>query len=198
MQNQDTMLAPTSSSAVTSRQREAIAEYLICPNTCEHCSEPIVPKGRETAASMRMRRFCSLRCAGLYAWKATHPDFDPRAPKCRTCDQPARKQRKGGYAKWCSECRPKSQRGTYPSDMVAYVTKARAKRYGITYHAETMMCDVPRICAHCGYDKHVEIAHVKPVSSFPQTALLLEINSRSNLLHLCPNCHWEFDHPSGG
>lgn len=48
-------------------------------------------------------------------------------------------------------------------------------------------------CAHCGYDKHVELAHIKDVSSFPDEALLSEVNSPSNVIQLCPNCHWEFD-----
>jgi HNH endonuclease len=49
-----------------------------------------------------------------------------------------------------------------------------------------------RICK-CGYSKHVEICHIKEVKSFPDDAKIKEINDPSNLLYLCPNCHWEFD-----
>lgn len=48
-------------------------------------------------------------------------------------------------------------------------------------------------CAKCGYDKHVELAHIKPISSFPDSALLSEVNSSDNIIQLCPNCHWEMD-----
>jgi len=48
-------------------------------------------------------------------------------------------------------------------------------------------------CAICGYDKHVEVAHIKSVSDFPDTALIKEINSIDNLIGLCPNHHWEYD-----
>jgi len=48
-------------------------------------------------------------------------------------------------------------------------------------------------CASCGYDKHVELAHIKALSSFPDSALLGEVNSEDNIIQLCPNCHWEFD-----
>lgn len=48
-------------------------------------------------------------------------------------------------------------------------------------------------CRHCGYNKHIELAHIKGVSSFEDSALLSEINSEDNVLPLCPNCHWEFD-----
>lgn len=48
-------------------------------------------------------------------------------------------------------------------------------------------------CHICGYSKHVELAHIKPLSSFPPTALLKDVNSPDNIVQLCPNCHWEFD-----
>ncbi len=48
-------------------------------------------------------------------------------------------------------------------------------------------------CRKCGYTKHVELAHIKAVTSFPDTALLKDVNSPENLVPLCPNCHWEFD-----
>lgn len=48
-------------------------------------------------------------------------------------------------------------------------------------------------CARCGYDKHVELAHIKAVTEFPDEALLSEVNCETNVIQLCPNCHWEFD-----
>lgn len=46
-------------------------------------------------------------------------------------------------------------------------------------------------CSVCGYSKHVELAHIKPISSFPETSTLEEVNHPRNLIQLCPNCHWE-------
>lgn len=48
-------------------------------------------------------------------------------------------------------------------------------------------------CENCGYDKHVEVCHIKPISDFNEDALITDINNRSNIKILCPNCHWEFD-----
>lgn len=48
-------------------------------------------------------------------------------------------------------------------------------------------------CHHCGYDKHVELCHIKPISSFNETNKVKEVNCEDNLIQLCPNCHWEFD-----
>lgn len=48
-------------------------------------------------------------------------------------------------------------------------------------------------CAVCGYGKHVEIAHIRPISDFPDSATIKEINDLNNVVGLCPNHHWEFD-----
>ena len=50
-----------------------------------------------------------------------------------------------------------------------------------------------KACAKCGYDKHIEIGHVKDIASYSLDTLLSVINVPENLIPLCPNCHWEFD-----
>ena len=52
---------------------------------------------------------------------------------------------------------------------------------------------IPKKCIICGYDKHIEIAHIKAVSEFSDDTLISEINDINNLVPLCPNHHWEFD-----
>lgn len=51
----------------------------------------------------------------------------------------------------------------------------------------------PYECIVCGYNKHIEIAHIKAVSDFNDDATIVEINDINNLVGLCPNHHWEFD-----
>lgn len=48
-------------------------------------------------------------------------------------------------------------------------------------------------CEKCGWDKHTELCHIKPISQFSTHSLLSEINSRDNISFLCPNCHWLLD-----
>jgi len=48
-------------------------------------------------------------------------------------------------------------------------------------------------CIVCGYDKHIEIAHIKAVSDFNNDATIDEIDDADNLIGLCPNHHWEYD-----
>lgn len=52
----------------------------------------------------------------------------------------------------------------------------------------------PLSCSICGYSKHIEIAHIKAVSDFDDLSTIAEINSINNLIALCPNHHWEYDH----
>ena len=54
---------------------------------------------------------------------------------------------------------------------------------------ETRFCK----CAECGYDKHIEVCHIKAISDFSDDASIENVNDLSNLVGLCPNHHWEFD-----
>jgi predicted restriction endonuclease len=52
---------------------------------------------------------------------------------------------------------------------------------------------LPEVCFICGYDKHVEICHVRAINDFPNDTPVAIVNDLANLVALCPNCHWEFD-----
>lgn len=49
-------------------------------------------------------------------------------------------------------------------------------------------------CQFCGYSNHVEVCHIKPIHEFSEDTLISVVNDPSNILILCPNCHWEHDH----
>lgn len=62
---------------------------------------------------------------------------------------------------------------------------------------------VEKKCKICNFDIAVEVAHIKPISKFKETALMEEVNSMNNLIYLCPNHHTMFDMgliklPNGG
>ena len=52
----------------------------------------------------------------------------------------------------------------------------------------------PRICQACDYAKHVEYCHIRPIKSFPGSTTVQKVSGPENILVLCPNCHWEYDH----
>lgn len=52
----------------------------------------------------------------------------------------------------------------------------------------------PRACYVCGYSLHTEVCHIKAIKDHPDDALISDINHPDNLVILCRNHHWEFDH----
>jgi len=56
------------------------------------------------------------------------------------------------------------------------------------------MNGISKECKKCKYTLYVEVCHIKPIRDFGPDAILNEINNPDNLVYLCPNCHWEFDH----
>lgn len=79
-------------------------------------------------------------------------------------------------------------------------TKRFANRFQFNAHLRNLSrrvyrnSDLPKCCSICGYNRHYEVCHKKPVASFDDTATIAEVNHIDNLVALCPNCHWEFDH----
>lgn len=59
--------------------------------------------------------------------------------------------------------------------------------------AKCSMAGKLKKCEKCGYDKHVEVCHIKQISSFSEDTDISIVNDFSNILILCPNCHWEHD-----
>jgi hypothetical protein len=69
----------------------------------------------------------------------------------------------------------------------------------IRFHSRALMIlnKVPKKCSihDCDANFHVEVSHVRPVSSFDDSEKLSVINSLGNLIYLCPNHHTVLDRP---
>lgn len=50
-----------------------------------------------------------------------------------------------------------------------------------------------KLCKTREFDQVVEVCHIKALSSFPETALIKEVNNINNLIYLCPSHHTLFD-----
>ncbi len=135
-------------------------------------------------------KFCCSSCSATYTNKA----YQKRKPKprlCKHCGEPI-----SGRRTTCVECNPNLMNwmGRTLGEL-----QHRAK-YQVSAHLRTIARNVydkaalPRTCANCGYDKHVEICHVRAINSFPDDTPIATINDLMNLVALCPNCHWELDH----
>lgn len=71
-----------------------------------------------------------------------------------------------------------------------YQYHARIRSLARTIYIKSLL---PKQCYHCHYSLHYEICHIKPIKDFVDTNTVADVNAISNLVALCPNCHWEFD-----
>lgn len=147
---------------------------------CKLCEKPC--KTKKTV-------FCSVQCSNAARI---------RQCVCEKCG--ALFDRTSQYRRrFCDDCFG-SLRNTLGADSKGCL-RSRAAGYqsfrsGIRRHAWRTYrnLNLSRSCFICGYSIYIEIAHIKPVSQFEDSATLAEINNPSNLVALCPNHHWEFDH----
>jgi hypothetical protein len=144
----------------------------------------------KTASNVKRSKnhYCSRSCSA----KKNNKHFPKRTKEIKFCDCGNQKSR----GKYCCECWEKKKNiGQSPDiklkDMLTNDTQRFARIRG--FARTVFFRNKPKICEICGYNKHVEVAHKKALSSFDHDALLSEVNSLENLIGLCPNCHWEFD-----
>lgn len=116
----------------------------------------------------------------------------PRNPK-NWC--PCGKHIKNSASGLCKACWADKQAEKYGERKLSDLpfTAARHRHQNVRNHAHRVMArdKRPRVCEVCGYSHHVELAHIKPISSFSSDTLVKIINHPSNLKWLCPNHHWE-------
>lgn len=133
-------------------------------------------------------KFCSKSCANSFNNKN-----NPKRKKTKLCKE-CNKEFIFSDRTYCKKCFKKK----FPTLLELNPTfkEIKSKR---KYQKYSRIRDIARkyytirICEKCGYDKHIEICHIKPINSFKDSDRLSKINSKENLIALCPNCHWEFD-----
>ncbi len=182
--------------------------YYKNPNKCLHCDSVIHPEPGRKIQMARRKKFCNSSCSATYHNKKRWPQKDAKKQESITCSMCKsefvymRGRNTRGYTrKFCDGCLPITICGPLRGQQTKGQIFANAKnwqsaRSGIRAHAKAAYDCSGREnkCAICGYSVHVQIAHIKAVSAFPDEAMLTEINHPDNLIGLCPNHHWEFDH----
>ena len=176
---------------------------------CEDCGKPI-PKTslsgtKGPIARYRKRRFCSKGCASRNRLSMAS---NPPIAICQECGErfPLVHNRNGGgyiQRKLCDQCwdlaRPiRTLADKTLGDILQHYNGDKRKlaswiRTSGHLGRKAVMptkYEVPR----CNYSLHLERCHIRGVSDFPLTATVREVNVSENIVHLCPNHHWEFDH----
>lgn len=150
-------------------------------NLCLHCGEP-------TANA----KYCCRAHAAIH----TNKQAPKRRPtgKCVVCQTPIHANRTH-----CPAHKRISSRSEYYDLTVADLKARYAPRHPSYYrgHLNTLTrllnAHRPHVCQVCGYEKHVEYCHTKPLKLFGATATIREISGPESIFILCPNCHWEYD-----
>ena len=196
--------------AIVSRKR-AIEGYYANPNICLQCGKVIeIPDGAKVS-EIRQKKFCDHSCASIYSNSHRTRQRKTRIGKCLSCgrelDLSLNKKRK-----YCDSClttkrvsSTSKRQGRNATEILSNRTKDdvfsgrsgwQSARSSIRNHAKVVfvLSGQELKCQECGYDKYAEVCHIKPVSEFSGDSLISEVNSISNLIPLCPNHHWEFDH----
>ena len=179
------------------------AAYIKSPNLCITCNAPILPRDGEKLADARKKKFCSQRCNGKHSTPARIEAQKQRSAlgvaarngnervkyTCADCGANANVDGIRSVRKYCKEC------WTNRLNNCSNILKKDSTHSKIRGHARrTVGVKSGDPCVYCGYNAFVEVAHIKAIKDFPDTATLGEMNNRGNLLILCRNHHWEMDH----
>lgn len=176
--------------------------YNTDPNLCTYCNKGIIAGESEKLYDVLRKRFCDHTCAARHVNRnrTRNPRrAESKGRRCSKCEVLFTVTRKGDKMpgdKLCSGCKPKDIASYSKEELFNTRPNWQAARSAIQKHARTSYQNsgLAQKCLECGYSAHVEVCHIKPVSSFKEDALVSEINNVSNLVALCRNHHWEFDH----
>lgn len=141
------------------------------------------------------QKFCSRACSAKVSnWKS--PKRKLVAHFCKKCGIELPRNSWTDRKTLCDPCNPQIvdfNRLTYGE---VYGKRKYQKNSRIRGWARQayLSSSRPQKCFNCEYEKHFEVCHIKSISSFPDEALIAEINKIENLIALCRNCHWELDH----
>lgn len=150
-------------------------------------------------------KFCSRSCAATYNNKrrpkeVTDKIIEARGQKRNLCLCPCGKP-KSFAALVCKDCDLERRMQISSSNTIGSRENRKngpSNRYQlIRQNAQRVLrikSDRERKCQCCGFSHHVHVCHKKGIDTFPKDTLLSEVNALDNLVYLCPNCHWMFDH----
>lgn len=141
------------------------------------------------------RKYCSTSCAAITTNKASPKRVRTKTCKTEYCDEKI--PSKNSYCENCRSNRTKS----YKDNLTKTVGELRNDQ---SYQAHSYLRNIARlcykeygkefVCYECGYDLHVEICHIKDLYKYSDDSLVSDTTKEDNLVALCRNHHWEFDH----
>jgi hypothetical protein len=155
-------------------REKALEKYYSNPCFCKKCNGIINVKEKEKVSNVKKRKFCSSSCS------ASFNNIGITRVKRKEENIKDKKFNIGDLTK---------------GDLFKRYSSYQSARSTICKHARRIYfrSSKDEKCFICGYDKKIDIAHIKSVSSFSMDSKISEINDINNLLALCPNHHGEYD-----
>lgn len=160
---------------------------------CKQCGKPLEEKGWT-------KKFCNSSCSGKFNRKFIK-DKPKKERICTKC-QAKFLFYAGGSKFLCKSCKEKNDNNNEIIRNMTVQEYIDSHIYDQASNRHTGIRDLCRRwnkhlenkpCQNCGYSLHTEFCHIKEISK-NKSLKLKEINDPSNILILCKNCHWEFDH----
>ena len=154
---------------------------------CLNCDKEFEKRNVDIKRSPR--HFCSRSCSTIFS--NLHRVYKKKIRICKYTDcnnEPLPRRR------YCYDC--ESIRFDITLKEAVYTHLHKSSAYALVRSRARAVAKEQgwSSCGNCNYSLHIEIAHIKAIGDFSEDTKLSVINAISNLLPLCPNCHWEFDH----
>jgi hypothetical protein len=164
---------------------------------CKNCGEQFIRDKSQVEKSKNT--FCSQSCAAIFNNKKfpKRKNVDEKDKYCSLCGKPKR-----SVSIFCQSCSRKIKSKEILSTTLGQIRNLYREKSSLDIAGKLRgysrqaykQSNQPKRCANCGYDKHYEVCHIKPIKDFSNDATMQEIHDISNLVALCRNCHWELDH----
>ena len=156
------------------RRKKSLDDYYLSPNICKYCGEIIKVKEKQKVSEVRKKYFCNQSCSAIFN--------NPKREKI--LKEKKDKPEKFSYLYGVTKKEFFEIKGIY------YKFRAVIRKHAQFIYEKN---NGNKFCSICGYDKHIQVCHIKSVSSFSEDSLVTDINAKENLIGLCPNHHWEYD-----
>jgi hypothetical protein len=156
---------------------------------CKVCKKSIKRVPSQSKRSKSGNLFCSRSCSATFNNKE-HPKRQ-KTKACCKCKKLIRSD-----SKYCGLCYQKAHYLSGKTLKQATQNRKDNNRYSAIRKLSRKVyleSGRPKCCEVCGYDKHIEICHIRDIASFSKDTLVSEINELANLAALCRNHHWELD-----
>lgn len=180
---------------------------------CTQCAKKFLRKAALVKSDLRRGRkntFCSVECCAKYSKKLKillcqncNISYSPKWANSKFCNQSCAAKFNNRKRAQIKVLKIKPIKIVKIKTIMADQTLAGLRvKYSLNqYHAKIRgwsrsiytNSGKPMKCLYCQYSLHVDICHIKNVSSFNVATKISIVNDITNLIALCKNHHWEFD-----